>query len=119
MATRQTKKPAPKRAPAKKPKSTVYDVHVNANDNGFGYYHVTVLRMPDKRLHNGRLWLKIIDVKDARARKGGEFREMLREQITLNITNALHWNPLPQGERLPWSRIKLVRVDPPPRAARS
>lgn len=118
MAKRQTKKPpAAKSASApRKATSTVYDVHTNANDNGFGYYNVTVLRMPQKRLHNGRLWLRVADVSDARWKKGFSkvARDELRAQITLNVTNALHWNPLPQGERLPWSRIRLVRIDPPP-----
>jgi len=111
MAPRPSKKPA-----ATAPKQTVYDVHVTANDNGFGYYHVVVLRMPEKRLHNGHLWLRIEDVKLAKSRKQIPFRDSTREEIMLNITNALHWNPMPQGRRLPWSRIKLVRVDPPPRA---
>ena len=112
MATRQTKKAKP--AAAQPKKLTPYEVHMIALRNGYAFYTATVT-FKDGLVRNTRLWLRPKDVKDARGGTGfsKEFRDMVRQDIILHVTNTLHQNAMPQGEALPWSRIRLTCQAPP------
>lgn len=96
------------------PLNTVRGVHLNANNHGFGFYNATVVRHPQLKLHNTRLWLPRDMVRLAR-RGPVDDRKAARDAILLNVTNALHWNPLPQGTELRWNQLRLTLLDPPPR----
>lgn len=107
-------------APNPVPLNTVWGVHLNAVANGFDYYNVTVLRRPQLRLRNTRVWLVVEDVNLAEQRFSKHWKEArvklwkaAQDRITLNVTNTFHWNPLPQGVELRWNDIVLTRLDPP------
>ena len=97
------------------PLNTVLGVHLHANEQGLGFYSATVVRLPQQKLHNTRLWLPRDLVRIARQRRASPERVVAREAIVLNVTNTLHWNPLPQGTALRWRQLRLTLLDPPPR----
>lgn len=83
--------------------------HRFARLHGFEFYNATVVR--GARLSNTRLWLPSNSITNAQLPTPDV---LTRLWILLNVTNTLHWNPLPDLDALNFdTQLVLTPLDLP------